>query len=78
MTDRLKAWCHWKRREKYVSEDDMLMVHDIEALIEVAKAALAHLPYIPSGDLFGAGKYSEHNVSAHKLREALKKLESIE
>lgn len=54
------------------------MANHIGALLDVAEAALDHLPYIASGDLFGAGKYSEHNISAHKLREALKKLEAVE
>lgn len=55
---------------------DELMKY-VDTLLDVVEAVIAHLPYTASGDLFGAGKYSEHNVSAHKLREALKKLEEI-
>jgi hypothetical protein len=33
MSDTLKAWCHWKKKETGVSEDDLLMVKDIEDVI---------------------------------------------
>jgi len=33
MTDTLKAWCHWKKKEVGVSEDDLAMVKDIEDVI---------------------------------------------
>lgn len=34
MSETLKAWCRWKRVEVDVSEDDLMMVDDIEALFK--------------------------------------------
>lgn len=33
MSETLKAWVHWKRKEKELSEDDALFVKDVEDLI---------------------------------------------
>lgn len=33
MSETLKAWCHWKRKEKGVDEDTLEMVKDIEDVI---------------------------------------------
>lgn len=35
----LKAWCHWKRKEKDLSEDDTLFVKAIEDVISQAGMA---------------------------------------
>lgn len=35
--ENLKAWCHWKRREVDVSEDDLLFVKAIENVISQAE-----------------------------------------
>lgn len=50
------------------------MRNNIDALIAVARAAQEILPFIPEGDMFGPGKYSEHNVRARNLRDCLEKL----
>lgn len=71
MTDRLKAWCHWKRLEKDVSEDDLLMVRDIEALLEVVEA----LESVLSEE--GVRERFLSYVQGARCLEALEKLENV-
>lgn len=53
MSDRLKAWCHWKRKENHVSEDDLLMVREIEALLEENAKLREALCYIAESMRWG-------------------------
>lgn len=46
----LKAWCHWKRKEKDLSEDDSLFVKDIEDLISLVGTLRAKLAKFESPD----------------------------
>jgi hypothetical protein len=46
MSDRLAAWCHWKKREIDVSDDDLEFVAEIENL----KAQLAEQDKISTQD----------------------------
>lgn len=76
MTDRLKAWCHWKRKENHVSEDDLLMVRHIEALIEVKEAAskIKHASWCDSTKDIGCGC----DCRVEELSKALERLEAVE
>lgn len=91
MSERLKAWCHWKRKENHVSEDDLLMVRDIEALIAVAEAAHANQQHIAAMPWNIDDAYDPHSTcvdrrmfnnwcvgTSTQLDLALKELEAVE
>lgn len=56
----------------------VMMINHIDALLDVVEAAKGIQSYLPSGDGFGAGKYSEHNMRAKDLHKALERLEAVE
>lgn len=39
----LKAWCHWKRAEKDLPEDDVAFIKDVEDLISLVGTLQARL-----------------------------------
>lgn len=63
-------------RNQGTTDDELLEVFDaLPKLLAVVEAAEDYLTYVPSGDLFGASKYSEQIQKAKALREALTALE---